>query len=39
MWSSFLKSGITFAGFRFVGKMLLENDKLTKRAIGSLKVF
>ena len=39
VWSSFLKSGITFAVFRFVGKVPVENDKLAKRAIGSFKVF
>ena len=31
------KSGITFAVFRFVGKIPVENDKLAKRAIGSPK--
>ena len=34
-----MKSGITFAVFRFLGKILVENDKLSNRAIGSLKAF
>ena len=38
MWSSFLKSEITFTLFRFVGKIPDENDKLAKRSIGSPKV-
>ena len=35
----FLKSGITFAVFGFVWKIPVENDKLAKRSIGSLKAF
>ena len=39
LWSFVLKSGITFAVFRFLGKIPVENDKLAKRANGSLKMF
>ena len=36
MCPSILKSGITFAVFRFLGKIPVENDKLAKGPIGSL---
>ena len=37
MWASFLKIGITFAVFRFAGKIPVENDKLAISDIGVMR--